>query len=316
MISTLADEALEIADVVRGRIRDAGGVNVLRSAAADPSTRESLSASLLDPTGIWDLSPLDDGVELEAAAAVSRATGEFGFPFPVAERLAHQEGFEATAFVSRTEQRRAAQHVDLPLSWSILDLDGAGYDIVSVADAPIGTLLAPFVSELTVRANGTKQLRSSALLLTLQSWSLLGSLDTALADTVRYTEEREQFGRPIQKFQSIGFQLADMSVATHGLEELAKYTLWSLRQDETGEAAIVDALSLRAASIEAAGIVFRGAHQLHGAMGFTSEVDISWLSRASQAVRRLPESESQTRGMLARLIAQNGYAGVVGAVAH
>ena len=42
------------------------------------------------------------------------------------------------------------------------------------------------------------------------------------------------------------------------------------------------------AAIEAAEVVFRVCHQLHGAVGFCDETTLSWLSRYSQPLRRLP----------------------------
>lgn len=51
-----------------------------------------------------------------------------------------------------------------------------------------------------------------------------------------------------------------------------------------------------------------GAHQYHGAMGFTDEVDLSWLSRASQFVRRRPEGESATQELLAAKMTDHGFA--------
>ncbi len=51
--------------------------------------------------------------------------------------------------------------------------------------------------------------------------------------------------------------------------------------------AINDALASRLAAIEAAEVVFRVCHQLHGAVGFCDETTLSWLSRYSQPLRRL-----------------------------
>ena len=104
-----------------------------------------------------------------------------------------------------------------------------------------------------------------ALGLVLPCWTLLGMLDRAMELTTTHVLEREQFGQPLAAFQSVQFQLTDAEVERAGLEELAKYALWSI---EAGRPeAIEDALALRLAAIEAAEIVFRIAHQLHGAIG-------------------------------------------------
>ncbi len=42
-------------------------------------------------------------------------------------------------------------------------------------------------------------------------------------------------------------------------------------------------------------MVFRVCHQLHGAVGFCDETTLSWLSRYSQPLRRLPLGLSATR---------------------
>ena len=95
-----------------------------------------------------------------------------------------------------------------------------------------------------------------------------------------YVLDRQQFGQPLAAFQGVQFQLTDAEVERAGLEELAKYALWSI---EAGRPeAADDALALRLAAIEAAEIVFRVAHQLHGAIGFCDETTLSWLSRYSR----------------------------------
>ena len=111
-------------------------------------------------------------------------------------------------------------------------------------------------------------------------------LDRALDVTREYVRERHQFGQALASFQGVQFQLTDAEVERLGVEELAKYALWSIgaRPDD----ALADALALRLAAIEAADVVFRVAHQLHGAIGFCDETMLSWLSRYSQPLRRLP----------------------------
>ena len=73
--------------------------------------------------------------------------------------------------------------------------------------------------------------------------------------------------------------------------------------------ALDDALALRMAAIEAADVVFRVCHQLHGAVGFCDETTLSWLSRYSQPLRRLPFGLSATRDQLTRIAGRRGLAG-------
>jgi len=140
-----------------------------------------------------------------------------------------------------------------------------------------------------------------AIALTLGCWTLLGMADRALDLTREHVTVREQFGQPLSKFQGVQFQLTDAEVQRAGLEVLAAYALWS----ET----LADAIALRVAALEAADVVFRVAHQLHGALGFCDEAPLSWLSRRSQPLRRRPWGLSDTRARLAR---ETGRAGLTG----
>ena len=74
--------------------------------------------------------------------------------------------------------------------------------------------------------------------------------------------------------------------------------------------ALDDALALRMAAIEAAEVVFRVCHQLHGAVGFCDETTLSWLSRYSQPLRRLPLGLSATRDHLTRRLGRRGLTGL------
>ena len=95
-----------------------------------------------------------------------------------------------------------------------------------------------------------------------------------------------------------------------GVEELAKYALWSIEADRPE--VVADALALRVASVDAADTVFRIAHQLHGAIGFCDETTISWLSRYSAPLRQLPWGASGSLDALAQHIGRRGLTGVYG----
>ncbi|MGV0599020.1 acyl-CoA dehydrogenase family protein, partial [Mycolicibacterium pulveris] len=133
-------------------------------------------------------------------------------------------------------------------------------------------------------------------------------LDRAIELTVAHISLRKQFGQTLSAFQGVQFQLTDAEVERSGLDILAKYALWSI-QDARPEA-VNDALALRMSAIEAAEVVFRVCHQLHGAVGFCDETTLSWLSRHSQPLRRLPLGLSATRDELARRAGRAGLTGL------
>jgi len=144
--------------------------------------------------------------------------------------------------------------------------------------------------------------------LMLPCWTLLGMLDRAIDLTIEHVKARQQFGQPLSAFQGVQFQLTEAEVERAGADILAKYALWSVQ--EGSPEAVQDALALRMAALEAAEIVFRVAHQLHGAMGFCDETPLSWLSRYSQPMRRAPFGLSKTRALLAERIGRGGLAGL------
>lgn len=305
MNATLSAEALEVGAMVRERVEREGGVQLLRRAVADPGLRAGVG-DMLGELGIWDIDPSEGATELEVAAEVCRAAGRFALPYPVVERLG-RSGADATALVSRRAPR-IVLHLDLGLSWNAVDLEGGRHRLTPRgAGATLGTQLAPFGVEVDAAADAGDGRRGAAVLIALQSWWLLGLLENAVEDTARYTREREQFGQPLSQFQAVAFQLADMSLESVASKELAKYALWVLARSVDADEALVEALGLRVAMQRAAGTVLRGAHQLHGAMGFTDEVDVSWLSRASQASRRLPEDSHRTAGVLLDVLGRVGY---------
>lgn len=100
----------------------------------------------------------------------------------------------------------------------------------------------------------------------------LGGMKRALQETARYTKEREQFGRPIGRFQAVRQTLADMKVR-YELSRLLVYRVaWALDQD--GEPPLVDAAVAKVFMTEAAQVNARDAIQLHGGNGFTREYHV------------------------------------------
>jgi len=164
------------------------------------------------------------------------------------------------------------------------------------------------VAELELAAIDENGGGDIALGLMLPCWTLLGMLDRAMELTIAHVSLRKQFGQPLSAFQGVQFQLTDAEVERSGVEILAKYTLWSIA---TGRLeALNDALALRMSAIEAAEVVFRVCHQLHGAVGFCDETTLSWLSRYSQPLRRLPLGLSATREVLTQRVGGTGLTGL------
>ncbi|MFI5623364.1 acyl-CoA dehydrogenase family protein [Nocardioides sp. NPDC051685] len=312
MMSQISTDAATLGQFVTEALAGAGGLDVFRAAEKEPGARAEAVEKILTPFGVWDLDPHADAAEFEAAATVARAAGSFAVPYPVCERLASADRSRSLLLVAG-EGSNLGAHADLDLAWTAVDPHGHRYEVKQAASAPLGTRLGAFATRVDIRSHddptSADGRAEAAALMTLQGWWLLGLLERCVADTSQYVQEREQFGRRLAAFQAVGFSIAEISVEVHKLEELAKYTLWSQWASTEASTALVDALALRAASLEAAERVLRGTHQLHGAMGFCDETDVSVLSRASHLVRRLPIGVEQTFELLTDAVADHGLAG-------
>ncbi|BBX23918.1 acyl-CoA dehydrogenase [Mycolicibacter terrae] len=304
MILELGDGAEEYGRAALRAFEAAGGDDLVVRADADPAGREQLVAPILNGMGAFDLKPRTDADELEAAAALCRSAGYWAVPYPLAECLAAPADLDdVEGLIVVAEHAPAGAVAGLPKRWAAVTLAGARSTVAAVS-----TPGPALVSELTLTAIDDDGADDVALGLVLGCWTLLGMLDRALDLTIAHVRLRQQFGQPLSAFQGVQFQLTDAEVERAGLDMLAKHALWSIAAGRPE--AVDDALALRSAALEAAEVVFRVCHQLHGAVGFCDETALSWLSRYSQPLRRLPWGLSATRELLVHRVGRVGLAGL------
>ena len=287
-----------------GRSRRPAATSSCSGPRPSPTTARRSSAPVLDELGAWDLDPRTDADELEAAAALCRSAGYWALPYPVAERLAAPPTSTPTAWSWSPTPSGGGASPASSSRWAAVTLDGRA------ARSPVTAPTGPgFVAELDLAAR-----RRRAPATWRWRWCCragrCSECSTGPWNSPRARQPRQQFGQPLAAFQGVQFQLTDAEVERVGLEVLAKYALWSVGSGRPE--ALDDALALRMAAIEAADVVFRVTHQLHGAIGFCDETTLSWLSRYSQPLRRLPFGLSATRDVLTRTRrADRGLDGVV-----
>jgi alkylation response protein AidB-like acyl-CoA dehydrogenase len=303
----LSPEATEYGRQALRALAAAGGDRLVQLAEEEPGRREKLVAPVLAELGAWELDPRGSADELEAAAALCRAAGYRALAYPVAERLSRPAELGADGLVVVAGGAPAGPVAGLDLRWVAVTLRG---ERSSARAVPPGSppRYSAFVADLDLTRIDGDGAADAALGLVLPCWTLLGMLDRAIDLTRAHVVVRTQFGQHLSAFQGVQFQLTDAEVERGGLEMLARYALWSLRASPAD--ALADALALRLAALEAAQTVFRVAHQLHGATGFCDETFLSWLSRYSQPIRRLPLGLSATREELAGLVDRRGLTGL------
>lgn len=108
-----------------------------------------------------------------------------------------------------------------------------------------------------------------------RSLQIAGALEGALALSIRYANERVQFGRPIGRFQAVQHHVAALAGETAAAVAVADAAARAVLAGD-GEL-IVAAAKIRTGM--AAGEGARLAHQVHGAIGYTREHRLQHLTR-------------------------------------
>jgi acyl-CoA dehydrogenase len=133
-----------------------------------------------------------------------------------------------------------------------------------------------------------------------------GALDAALAMSIEHVNTRQQFGKPLGKFQAVQQSLAVFAVEAAAVNVAGAAAAAALdRGDATFEIA---AAKLR--TNVAIGIGTGIAHQVHGAIGFTQEYPLHPLTRSLMRWRSECGSDAYWGGILGGLACANGGAGL------
>jgi alkylation response protein AidB-like acyl-CoA dehydrogenase len=105
---------------------------------------------------------------------------------------------------------------------------------------------------------------------------MLGLAQGALDHTLRYIEERQQFGRPIGDFQGVQFQIAEMATRVEATRLLV-YN--AARLKDAGQPFLVPAAMAKLFASEVAQSVSSTCIDLFGGYGFTKEYPVEKLYR-------------------------------------
>ncbi|UVH55991.1 acyl-CoA dehydrogenase [Variovorax paradoxus] len=131
----------------------------------------------------------------------------------------------------------------------------------------------------------------------LQSAELLGAGQAMLAQTLAYLRTRSQFGKPIGSFQALQHRCVDMFIHLEVAQATLNEVLALAAQGLPAERMEAEASRVNARCTAAALQASRASVQLHGAIGYTQECDLSlfykrvlclsaWLGNVSAHQRR------------------------------
>ncbi|CAM5603210.1 acyl-CoA dehydrogenase family protein [Streptomyces aurantiogriseus] len=99
----------------------------------------------------------------------------------------------------------------------------------------------------------------------------LGVGRAAFEDALAYAQERESFGKPIWKHQSIGNYLADMATSLTAARQL---TLYAARAADAGRRVDMEAGMAKLFASETAMQIALNAVRIHGGYGYSTEFDV------------------------------------------
>ncbi|MGH3523839.1 MAG: acyl-CoA dehydrogenase family protein [Mycobacterium sp.] len=132
----------------------------------------------------------------------------------------------------------------------------------------------------------------------------LGVAAAALQDALAYAQQRESFGRPIWKHQSVGNYLADMATKLTAARQLTRY---AAERYDSGERCDMEAGMAKLFASEVAMEIALNAVRIHGGYGYSTEYDVERYFRdAPLMIVGEGTNEIQRNVIAAQLIARGG----------
>jgi len=297
----------------------------LDAAAREPSARRAGVWKHLADAGVFGLLvPEEQGglgmTELDAVLLLEEL-GRAAVPGLVAETA-----FVAAPLIAAGDAERAAALAagelavsvqmspgdflpDADIADVLLLPDGQGARLINRADATLTTqptidptrpLASLSEAPAGVRVDAAPALAERGVLVTAAQ--LTGAARHLLDATVSYAMTREQFGKQIGSFQAIKHQLADMLLAIEFARPMVHRAAYSLTHRLPTATRDVSAAKVAAAT---AGLqAVRTALQVHGAIGYTEELDTQvWFKRTWWLVAAWGDADRHRRLVASALAA-------------
>ena len=278
----------------------------------------------------------DSGVELGDAFRVLRVAGRFAAPLPLAEALLANRWLRgpgdglnvvgrwvgedalggrsaapraAEAASAGSAQEDAGVFVEVPWGRAAQSVVGVAADGRLWAAAPSGVKPGANLAgepRDQVGADAVRPLACQEPVLALLALSRValsaGALERVLEFGVGYVQEREQFGRPLAKFQAVQQMLAATAAEVAAANRAADAAIDAIG-DERFE---LEVAAAKARVGEAVGVVAETVHQVHGAMGFTYEHQLHHFTRRLWAWRDEYGNEAYWQTRLGRHLCSLG----------
>ncbi len=185
------------------------------------------------------------------------------------------------------------------------DLPKLGYKGVESCEIAFEQMRVP-VSSLLGESEGTgfaQMMRGLEVGRLQVAGRALGVARAALEDSLKYAQERESFGVPIWKHQSIGNYLAEMVTKLTAARQL---TLFAARKFDAGKRADMEAGMAKLFASETAMEIALDAVRIHGGYGYSTEFDVERYFRDAPLMIVGEGTNEIQRNVIARQLIKRG----------
>ncbi|HSY14889.1 MAG TPA: acyl-CoA dehydrogenase family protein [Jatrophihabitantaceae bacterium] len=174
----------------------------------------------------------------------------------------------------------------------------------NLAGEPVGVLVPADLDRPSQQGYldvaSARRLRLTAIL--GRTEQLVGAGQRALEQTLTYVSQREQFGRVLARFQAVQHSVAIMASLVTASAVACAAAGNALSDDDASATQVAfDVLACRSQADRMAAYVVRQAHQLHGAIGFTEEHSLRFVTTRLNAWRATAPAEAEINEILGRL---------------
>lgn len=298
---TITEDQATLTTGVRDYLAGVHGAEVLRTLGASETHRSDAVWQGLAEMGLPSLLVPEAqgglGLSLLDGVLIATELGRAGVAEPIADTaliaaplIAKAGGQDALLeAIAAGEAKVGLQH---PINPWVADLDDATH-VLSAKDGalllaectgdaqaldsvdPLRRLFAPVAAGGVEAGSADALLNHAALMSAAQ---LVGIADAMLALSTEYARNRNQFGQPIGGFQAVKHHLASAVVKIEFAKPVIQRAAIALGEGHAS--APVHVSHAKIAATDAAWAMSETAIQVHGAMGYTYEVDLHfWMKR-------------------------------------
>ncbi|MPZ87736.1 MAG: acyl-CoA dehydrogenase [Nitriliruptorales bacterium] len=253
------------------------------------------------------------GSDLQAMRTVARRDGDDYVVNGSKMWITNAERSQLTALLCRTDPHADPPHKGISILLVGKDpgftvsrrLPKLGFKGVETCELVFEDFRAPADALLgAVEGKGFAQMMQGLEIGRVQVASrAVGVARAALDDALRYAQEREAFGKPIWKHQSIGNYLADMATKLKASQLLVRH---AAERYDAGERSDMEAGMAKLFASEAAMEIALDAMRIHGGYGYSTEFDVERYFRDAPLMIIGEGTNEIQRNVIARQLVSRG----------